>query len=687
MGDSSINVNLPSASFIAPTRVVRVNCFFLASLSCSLLTALGAVLGKQWLAYYDQENQLRQTSERGRDRHRKYLGAKTWHLKAVIETLPTLLQFSFFLFFAAQIDLFWYIHQTVATVIIVFASLTFSFYAITTLIAVFAFGSPFQTRFSALLRRVKLRVTRLHDEEDEDDVIGAQCVDWLLETTNLPDALVASVKAVAKLLDRAREKIGFDVIEIMKLVVKPIDLGTKVELGISTESLRSCLPGVVGLIHRTDDFSWQDILPTAELTHINSSLCDALLKVYQSYPSDVQLGRCITGLFATIPLENSIITTDFHALYAMLLHNLPSFSSSTQPYADLVTICLLVKHSASTSLVAEILGVHISSLKEYIISHSLDPFFIIPALPEDSLRLVNRLPMHLTKVQDPASPFQTTLPLAELTRIKALLYRALRKLYQSNPCDTPLAMWIAGFIAPLQLQGPDVPTELEMLYMLLLHNLPSISPSHQSYTELTALCLLTMDSTPTSFIGEVLDVPFASLKEHISFLTLDPLFEVPASPEEPFRLNHRSLMHFVATHDSTIELATLARENNTRITKSYLECLVTSLGGGIAANHGAAYIRYQDYPQDLPNTITPTLHLSSLHWPMYLSLNPNHKDQTILTLMAKLLETHLLRWLEVLVHCKKLGTAVRSLKRAENWLSVCHSLPSSIKITEPMLYT
>jgi len=123
LGDSSFNNALPETSFVAPNRAVRANCFFMASLSCSLITALGAVLGRQWLQYYNQENQLKPLSEQGRDRHRKFLGAKTWHLRAVIETLPTLLQLSLFLFFAAQIDLFWYINTTVAYVILVFALL------------------------------------------------------------------------------------------------------------------------------------------------------------------------------------------------------------------------------------------------------------------------------------------------------------------------------------------------------------------------------------------------------------------------------------------------------------------------------------------------------------------------------------------------------------------------------------
>ena len=368
----------------------------MASLSCSLFTALGAVLGRQWLQYYDQENQLRPLSEQGRDRHRKYLGAEKWHFKAVIETLPTLLQFSLFLFFAAQIDLFWSINTTVAIVILVFASLSFSFYVTTTLIAVFAFGSPFQTRLSALLHRLMLHITRQHDIEDEDDVIGAQCVNWLLRTTTLPKALAAAVRAVEKLSREACDTLEFDVTKIVTLLLKPVALAEeKIQFGISTESLRSSLPGLVGLIHQTDSFRWQDILPHAELYDIKHSLCEALLKVSRSQDPDVKFGRWILAFFGTIDSNDSDVIKELDTLYEPLLHNLPSFSTSTQPYTDLATICLLVKDAAPAALIASALGVQFDTLKKHLFSLSLDVFFTVPSNPSASLILRHHSPMGL----------------------------------------------------------------------------------------------------------------------------------------------------------------------------------------------------------------------------------------------------------------------------------------------------
>ena len=629
------------------------------------------MLGKQWLAYYDQENRLRPPSERGRDRHRKYLGAKTWHLQAVIQTLPTLLQVSFFLFFAAQIDLFWYIHKTVAGVIIAFGLLTLFFYAITTLIATFAFGSPFQTRLSALLRRIKQRIMQEHDTEDGDDVIGAQCVNWLLETTTLPTALVASVRAVAKLSDKACREIEFDVTKIMKLVFKPVALGTKVQLGISTDSLCSSLPGLVSLIHRVEGFSWQDILPLADAGRIKLALYDALLKVHQSRPSDIQISRWIAGLFATLPPDEPNDTTDFDTLYTSLLENLPSFSSSAQPYTDLATICFLVNKSAPASLIADILGVPFPSLKEYITSHSLDPFFVVPSKAEECFCLVHELSMQLVMCEASSSELQALLPLPELNRIKASLCNGLLKVYGSRPDDPELGRWIAKFFAPIQMEGSEVPTELDAVYMTLLPNLHlfSLHDSPSTYTDLATICHLAKDSAPTSLIADILRVSPLSLENHIASLALDAFFVVPDKPEKPLQLLHQSPMQFIENPDRVIGLSSHVGESHKRIAKYYLESMVATLKKDIAGVHRTWRVRLADLPAHQQGLVPSTLQLYCTHWSAHLDSRVH--DAAILSLVTSLLEIHFFHWMEVLALYNKLDVAIPSLKRAQYWLAVC----------------
>ncbi|KAG8965671.1 hypothetical protein FRC03_000306 [Tulasnella sp. 419] len=133
-------------------RAIRINALFFASLSCSLFTAFGAVLGKQWLNHYKREGKRMTLAERGRERQKKYIGLAFWHLEQVVETLPTLLQLSLFLFLGALVDFIWPLNEATASVIAALSIVTFGFYVITTTIAALYPSAPFQTRFTAVIR-------------------------------------------------------------------------------------------------------------------------------------------------------------------------------------------------------------------------------------------------------------------------------------------------------------------------------------------------------------------------------------------------------------------------------------------------------------------------------------------------------------------------------------------------------
>ncbi|KAG8958340.1 hypothetical protein FRC03_009218, partial [Tulasnella sp. 419] len=142
------------ASFVARTGSVRACQLFFSSLSCSLLAAFGAVLGKQWLNEYQRYGKQRSPLDRGIQRHGKFLGMYKYHFVFVIQTLPTLLQFSLFLFLAALVRFLWLIHSHVAAVVIGFLGAAFLLWFITTLISTFDSTSPFSTRLSAQLHRL-----------------------------------------------------------------------------------------------------------------------------------------------------------------------------------------------------------------------------------------------------------------------------------------------------------------------------------------------------------------------------------------------------------------------------------------------------------------------------------------------------------------------------------------------------
>lgn len=93
-----------SSPFTPAPGAVRQNCFLFASLFSSLIAAAGAVLAKQWLAYYERTGQTGPLDEQGLRRTKKYLGAERWRLRHVVETLPTLILLSLGLFCTAMAD-------------------------------------------------------------------------------------------------------------------------------------------------------------------------------------------------------------------------------------------------------------------------------------------------------------------------------------------------------------------------------------------------------------------------------------------------------------------------------------------------------------------------------------------------------------------------------------------------------
>ncbi|KAG8931820.1 hypothetical protein FRC02_002114 [Tulasnella sp. 418] len=146
--------NSQTPVFKASQRAIRVNALLFASLCCSLFTALGAILGKQWLNHYGNGGSVKVLSVKCRERQRKLIGLERWHLETILETLPTLLQFSLFLFLVAVFDVLWDINHIVAAVVLGFFIMTLSFYITTAVISVYDPASPFQNRFTRLLRRL-----------------------------------------------------------------------------------------------------------------------------------------------------------------------------------------------------------------------------------------------------------------------------------------------------------------------------------------------------------------------------------------------------------------------------------------------------------------------------------------------------------------------------------------------------
>ncbi|KAH7917890.1 hypothetical protein BV22DRAFT_988220, partial [Leucogyrophana mollusca] len=126
------------------TTVIWTQSFLYASLCASLLAALGAVLGKQWLGHYRRRGGGT-IEERSKRRQQKLNGLEAWHFHAVLEVLPVLLQISLLLFGVALSAYVWTEQSTIGAVVIGTTAFGILFYISITLASLISPTCPFQT--------------------------------------------------------------------------------------------------------------------------------------------------------------------------------------------------------------------------------------------------------------------------------------------------------------------------------------------------------------------------------------------------------------------------------------------------------------------------------------------------------------------------------------------------------------
>ena len=153
--------NLPTDSATSVPRwsgpdpvIVQVQCIFYAALSATLLVSFLAMLGKQWLNRYRQNETNESTVDRSRVRERKLSGIETWGFRVVMKSLPLVLQCALVLLGCALSRYLWEVNRSVSSVVIAFTSFGFLFYLLILMGSVIISDCPFQTPFSLLVRFV-----------------------------------------------------------------------------------------------------------------------------------------------------------------------------------------------------------------------------------------------------------------------------------------------------------------------------------------------------------------------------------------------------------------------------------------------------------------------------------------------------------------------------------------------------
>ncbi|KAF9782346.1 hypothetical protein BJ322DRAFT_215753 [Thelephora terrestris] len=157
----------PSAAFPQWTgpdpATVHVQAILYSSLAASLLAALIAMLGKQWLNRYSQDELRGSIIDRGRYRQRKINGMKNWRFDLVMECLPLMLQAALLLLGCALSKYLFTINKAVAGVAVGFTSFGVLFYLLIVSAATLSYNCPFQTPLSLVIRYM----IRFDDEHRE----------------------------------------------------------------------------------------------------------------------------------------------------------------------------------------------------------------------------------------------------------------------------------------------------------------------------------------------------------------------------------------------------------------------------------------------------------------------------------------------------------------------------------------
>ncbi|KAJ6560795.1 hypothetical protein DFH09DRAFT_508684, partial [Mycena vulgaris] len=133
------------------TIIVVAQSLLYFSLMSTLLAALLAVLGKQWLLHYDSVGKKGTIEERGLERQRKFTGLKNWKFDLVMQVFPLLLQLGLLLFAAALSIYLWSINHVIADLVLGLTSAGLVLYTLMVISAVASPDSPFQTSLTFLL--------------------------------------------------------------------------------------------------------------------------------------------------------------------------------------------------------------------------------------------------------------------------------------------------------------------------------------------------------------------------------------------------------------------------------------------------------------------------------------------------------------------------------------------------------
>ncbi len=149
--------SIPSSptAFSSPTRSDEwVNSLWFVSLTFSLITALVAVLVKQWLHQYIAIVSDSSARDRARIRHLRYAGLQTWQVPMIIGLLPVLLHVSLALFFAGLVVFMFSLGMKVAWLVSIIGAATYIAYVIALILPLIHPHCPYKVPLTIYIHRL-----------------------------------------------------------------------------------------------------------------------------------------------------------------------------------------------------------------------------------------------------------------------------------------------------------------------------------------------------------------------------------------------------------------------------------------------------------------------------------------------------------------------------------------------------
>src|SRR5579863_9164410 len=136
-------------SFSPSAPIIWANAMWMMSLLFSLTSALFATLLQQWARRYVETPQVpSEPKQRAHIRSYLFFGTRKYHMRTAVETAPTLLHISVFLFLAGFVTIFFTIHRTVAIIVSISVGIFVVAYVALTILPYPNHDCPYRTPMS-----------------------------------------------------------------------------------------------------------------------------------------------------------------------------------------------------------------------------------------------------------------------------------------------------------------------------------------------------------------------------------------------------------------------------------------------------------------------------------------------------------------------------------------------------------